>query len=294
MTLNQNPEGMLSQKLAESVYTPESQLRNPKELFRSMWNDLLASRELAWRLIVRNVSAKYRKTVLGYLWAFLPPIFTTVTFVFLNSQKMIEVEKTNIPYPAFVLIGMVLWQLFTETLSSPLRIINQSKSFITKIYFPREALIIAGVGEVTFNFFIRLLLILVVLFVYKVPVTKAVFFAPFGIMSLLALGLVFGVLLVPMGVLYEDIEKGLPLITTIWMFLTPVIYPMPEGFPASLLYIMNPVSPLLNTSREMLTTGSLFQIKTFCFINILTFSFLFISWILYRVALPYLVERMSS
>lgn len=60
--------------LREVVYTPESQLRRPRDLVQSMWQDLLASRELAWRLMVRDISAQYRQSFLGIFWAFLPPI----------------------------------------------------------------------------------------------------------------------------------------------------------------------------------------------------------------------------
>ena len=65
------------------VYTPESQLRRPGVLLRSMWRDLKASRELAWRLFVRDTSARYRQSLLGVLWAFVPPIVTGVVFIVL-------------------------------------------------------------------------------------------------------------------------------------------------------------------------------------------------------------------
>ncbi|HRI15465.1 MAG TPA: ABC transporter permease, partial [Verrucomicrobiota bacterium] len=89
-----------------TVYTPESPLRAPVKLLRSMFRDLLASRELAWRIFVRNNSAQYRQTMLGYVWAFLPPIATSLTFVFLSSQKVVNIGNTGgVPYPAFVIIG---------------------------------------------------------------------------------------------------------------------------------------------------------------------------------------------
>lgn len=284
----------MTEKLAEAVYTPDSQLRRPGQLLKSMWRDLLASRELAWRLFVRNINAMYRQTMLGYVWAFLPPVFTTLTFVFLNSQKIFSVGTTDIPYPAYVMIGTLLWQGFADAMNSPLRMINQSKSFLAKINFPREALILAGIGEVLFNFAIRLILLFIVFFWYKIPVPKTAFLAPLGIFSMMGLGLMFGVLLAPLGVLYQDIEKGLPLITGIWMFLTPVVYPPPTGWPASLLSSLNPISPLLITTREMITTGHFSQISSFAVVGGLTLGLLFIGWILYRLALPHLIERISA
>lgn len=284
----------MNSKLPQVIYTPSSQLRHPLQLLKNMWIDLNASKELAWCLFVRNISAMYRQTMLGYLWAFLPPVFTTLTFVFLNSQKIFSVGKTDIPYPAYVMIGTLLWQVFVDAMNSPLRVVNQSKSFLAKIKFPREALILAGIGEVLFNFLIRLVLLIAVFVFYKISLPTVVFLAPLGIISLMALGLMFGVLLVPFGVLYQDIEKGLPLITAMWMLLTPVVYPPPSSWPASLLSSINPVSPLLITTREMLTSGSFSQMSGFLTVVASTFVLLFVGWILYRLALPHLIERISA
>jgi len=284
----------MKSKLPEVIYTPDSQLRHPLQLLINMWQDLKASKELAWRLFVRNISAMYRQTMLGYVWAFLPPVFTTLTFVFLNSQKIFSVGETDIPYPAYVMIGTLLWQVFVDGINSPLRVVNQSRSFLTKINFPREALILAGIGEVLFNFLIRLVLLIAVFVFYKISLPAVVFLAPLGIMSLMALGLMFGVFLVPLGVLYKDIEKGLPLITAMWMLLTPVVYPPPSSWPASLLSSINPVSPLLITTREMLTSGSFSQMTGFLIVVTSTFVLLLVGWILYRLALPHLIERISA
>jgi lipopolysaccharide transport system permease protein len=66
-----------------------------------MGRDLLASRELAWRLLVRNISAQYRQSLLGYAWAFVPPIFTSLIWIFLQSQKVLGVGDTGMPYVVY-------------------------------------------------------------------------------------------------------------------------------------------------------------------------------------------------
>jgi lipopolysaccharide transport system permease protein len=274
-------------------YSPRSQLRHPLTMLRDMARDLSISRELAWRLFVRNISSQYRQTLLGYLWVFLPPVVTTVTFVFLNSQDILRIKETSIPYPAYVMIGTLLWQGFADAVLSPLRIIAQSKSFLAKMHFPREALIMAGIGEVLFSFTIRLVLMFCVFIWYGMPLPDTAVLAPIGILSLIALGLMFGILLTPLGVLFQDIEKGLPLILGMWMLLTPVVYPQPTNWPASLLSKLNPVSPLLATTREMLTTGNLTQLHLFLIILGVTMLLLLLGWILYRLALPHLIERLN-
>jgi lipopolysaccharide transport system permease protein len=118
--------------------------------------------------------------------------------------------------------------------------------------------------------------------------------APVGIISLVALGLLFGIFLVPLGVLYQDIEKALPLFTSIWLLLTPVVYPPPTSWPASLISTINPVSPLLVNTREMLTKDTFAHMSGFYVVMGLTFLLLMMGWVLYRVALPHLIERMGA
>ena len=285
----------LEQKLLpEVVYTPDSQLRRPRQLVRSMVTDLLASRELAWRLLVRNISAQYRQSLLGYLWAFLPPIVTTLVWVFLNSQQILNVGATDIPYPAYVMVGTLLWQGFVEALNSPIKLITSSRSMLAKINFPREALILAGLGEVLFNFAIRLVLMLVVFVWFRLPVPPTVLLAPVGILALMALGLMIGLLLTPLGMLYGDIGRGLTIITTLWFYVTPVVYPPPTMWPASLMAQINPVSPLLLTTREWLTSGTVSQPGSFLLITGITFLLMLVGWVLYRVAMPHLIERIGA
>jgi len=280
--------------LQRIVYTPESQLRHPLKLLRSMMYDLFASRELAWRLFIRDINAMYRQTILGYVWAFLPPIVITLTFVYLNSQAIFQVGDTVIPYPAYVMSGTVLWQVFIDALNSPIKLVSSSKSILSKVNFPREALILAGVGEVLFNFLIRLILLVVVFILFNVHVQASACFAFFGVIILIAMGLMIGILLVPMAMLYQDIEKGLAVFTGMWLLLTPVAYPPPTHGLAMHLVQLNPVAPLLVGTRDLLTVGTLAQPVRFLLIAGITFGLLLIGWLIYRLALPHLIQRMNA
>ena len=282
--------------LSEVIYTPESTLRHPGQLVGSMMHDLLASRELAWRLFIRNLSAQYRQSILGYLWAFIPPIVTSLTFVFLNSQQIMNFSTANssIPYPVFVIIGTVLWQGFVDALNSPFKALTQSKSMLAKINFPREALMLAGLGEVLFNFIVRLILLVIVYLWFGLSLPSTAWLAPVGMASLIALGFMIGLLLSPIGMLYEDVQRSVTLFISMWLFLTPVAYSPPTQWPASLLNILNPVSPLLVTTRETLTTGTLTQSPGFLLVSGITLVLLLFGWLLYRVAMPRLIERMTA
>ena len=276
------------------IYTPESKLRSPIVMAKEMWTDLLASRELAWRLMVRDISAQYRQSILGVLWAFLPPIVTALIFVVLNSRNIINIGETIIPYPAYVMFGTVLWQVFVDSLNAPLKVVTASKAMLTKINFPKEALILSSLGQALFNLSIKLTILIVVFIIYRIPLTWGVPFSFLAILVLVLLGTTIGLFLTPIGMLYTDVTQGIAVITGLWFFLTPVVYPPPTSFPYSLLATLNPVSPILINARDLATQGVFRNPEAFFVVTALTIVLLLVTWVMYRLAMPILVERMSA
>lgn len=276
------------------VYTPKSALRHPVRLLREMFRDLFASRELAWRLFVRDFSAHYRQSLLGYIWAFLPPIVGTFTFVLLNRSGVINAGEIPIPYPAYVMIGTLLWQVFTDAVNSPIKTVTAAKSMLTKINFPREAIILSGALEVFVNFLIRLVLLAAVLIYFRIVPPATAPLALVGVFAIFCLGFMIGLILTPVGLLYSDVGQALTLVLSFWMLLTPVVYKIPSTGLLATLTAINPVSPLIVTTREWLTIGPASQVLPAMSVLFVTLIFLFAGWVLYRLAMPILVERMGG
>ncbi|MBL9136091.1 MAG: ABC transporter permease [Verrucomicrobiales bacterium] len=241
------------ESLPEVVYTPASPIEHPTRMIAAMWRDLLASRELAWRLFTRDFRAQYRQSVLGYFWAFVPPVLAALPWMFLNSQKIVNISPTGIPYPAFVMTGTMLWQTFIDALNSPLKQTAAARSMLAKINFPKEALLLAGVAEVSCNLIIRLLLLFPVLWVLDVPFHGHLAWLPLGVACLILLGMSIGLLLTPAGMLYSDVGRGISVIASFGMLLTPVVYPPPTSGVGGWLAAWNPVSPVLATTRDWMT-----------------------------------------
>jgi lipopolysaccharide transport system permease protein len=274
------------------VYTAESSLRNPKQLLKGMVKDLLASRELGWRLLVRNISVRYRQSLLGPVWTFMPPVATAIAFTLLRSSGVIEIGDTQVPYPFYVVVGVVLWQLFTNSLNLPLKAMKSAQTLIKTIKMPIEAIILSSVGELLFDQAINFSIMVLLLFFFKIPLTFGILLMPFAIVLLMSLGLGLGLLLVPVGSLYTDIPSAIPIITQFWFFLTPVIYTPPDRFPYSLLINLNPVSPLLVGARSLLSQGTLGgDPAPFFIVSGLSMLLLLFGWVLYRLSIPILIER---
>lgn len=280
--------------LIETVHTPESLLRRPRQLFRQMWRDLFNSRELAWRLMQRDISAQYRQSFLGIAWAFIPPIAMAVGFTLAGEANIINIGKTDFPYPAYVMFSTALWQTFAESINGPVDAVVKAKPMLARVNFSREAIILAKVGEVFFNFAIKLILIIGLFIWYRVSVSWTILIAPVALIHLIMLGTLVGTLLSPLGVLYQDVQKGLTMATGFWLFLTPVVYAVPEAGIFGSLVQLNPVTPLLVTTRELATTGLVSEPLGFWVVSVLTWAGLLLTWVSFRIALPYVIERVSS
>ncbi len=291
-----NQEQASRPPMRTTIYTPEPLLRNPLRLLREMWADLLASRELAWRLLIRNISAMYRQTMFGYLWAFLPPLVISMTFFFLSrGGVMVPGDTGALPVAAFMLISTSLWQFFVDGVSNPLKIVTGSQQMLIKINFPREALILAGMGEAIFNFLIRLLIIGGTLIYFQIlPPLSAFILFPLGALGMLIVGTSLGLLMTPVGMLYKDISKVIPMMMQFLMLVSPVVYaPSRDGI-QGLIMSYNPFSPVLTATRDWLVAGTSEHVMGFSIVVGASLILLFIGWILYRVALPHIIARLGG
>ena len=168
--------------------------------------DLVSGWRLGWRLAMRGIRSKYRRSMLGYFWAVLPILATTVIWVVLNASGIVSIQGTGIAYPAFVLINITLWQGFIDSLFCPIHQMESAGSMLTKVNFARESLIFAGLIEVLFMFSIRLVLLLAGLLWFGVPLQWAILLAPVAIAALMLLGMTLGLLLLPVSMLVENVH----------------------------------------------------------------------------------------
>lgn len=279
----------------EVVYTPRSALADPGGLVRAQWDDLKRSRELALRLIIRNISARYRQTLLGYFWAVFPMVATAAIWLFLLDRNVVAVEAPRGSYPLFLLTGLMLWQTFVDAVQAPLRVVGESKAMLARVNFPREALMGVALGEVLFNLAIRLVILLIGwVYLQAGPLPSTVWLSPLGVGAIIMFGMTVGVLVVPIGLLYNDVTQGLALVFQVWMLATPVLYPAPAGWSHSWVGWLNPVSSLIIVSRDWMLTGPSDQLGMFLVISVATGFVALFGMVLYRVAMPVVLQRLQS
>lgn len=276
------------------VYTPASPIRTPGAFFAAIVGDVRAARMLAWRLTVRDISALYRQTAFGYLWAALPAVFNALVWFALQAAGVLKVNTGNVPYIAYVLTGTMFWQLFVDSINAPLKQLNMNRSMLNRINFPTEAILASGVAQVLFSFAIKLVVLAIVLAASGAPVKWTAPLVLLPALAILAVGTVLGVLLTPAGMLYRDIEQGLNVVVAPLMFLTPVIYSVATAGVLGKIMRVNPLTPMFEVTRELLFGGVGPYVDELGIVSGVALVLGFLGWLLYRLALPLLIERIEA
>jgi lipopolysaccharide transport system permease protein len=188
---------------------------------KKIWN----YRELLHFLTKRDIQVRYKQTVLGGLWAIIQPVFTMIVFTLLFG-RLAKMPSDGIPYPIFVYAGLLPWTYFANALSASGNSLVGSANLITKVYFPRLIVPASASLAGLLDFFVAMLVLGVLMIYYQFVPGFAVFLFPVlvGLTFLCAVGA--GLWLSALNVQYRDIRYVIPFLVQLWMFVSPVIYPV--------------------------------------------------------------------
>jgi len=188
---------------------------------KEVWN----YRELLYFLTKRDIKVRYKQTVLGGLWAIIQPVCTMVVFT-LFFGRLARMPSDGIPYPIFVYAGLLPWTYFSNAVSSSGNSLVGSANLITKVYFPRLIVPTSASLGGLLDFFIAMLVLAALMIYYHFIPSLAILLFPIlvGLTFLCAVGV--GLWLSALNVQYRDIRYVIPFLIQLWMFVSPVIYPV--------------------------------------------------------------------
>ena len=203
--------------------------------------ELWVYRELIYFLTWRDIKVHYKQTAIGVAWAVLQPLAMMVVFT-LFFGRMAGMPSEGVPYPVFVLAGLVPWQLFSRALSESSGSLVTDQRLITRVYFPRLIVPLSTVLAAIVDLFVALGLLLILMPIFGVWPDARIALLPAFVLLLLVTALGAGFWLSALNVEYRDVRYAVPFLTQFWLFVTPVIYPtsqVPEGW--RFLYALNPM-----------------------------------------------------
>jgi lipopolysaccharide transport system permease protein len=223
---------------------------------RTIWR----YRELIYFLARRDVTIRYKQSVVGIAWAVIQPVLLAVVFsVFLGLLAKVPSDY-GAPYPVFAVAGLVVWIFFSQALLRASESAVTSGGLISKVWFPRIVIPIAAVLPPTLDFAIAVVVVLASMLIYGVAPAPGIVLLPLIVPLVVVTALGFGVWLAALNVRYRDVSVLVPFVVQLGLFVTPVIYPyslVPEHLQP--LYALNPVVGILELYRWMLFPEAPFE-----------------------------------
>ena len=264
-----------------------------KEL-KYVFIDIIASHFLAYQMAKRDIQAQYRQSFLGFFWAFAPIIVNSIVWLFLNGSGVVSIKGIDVPYPVFVIIGTILWSVFVDVVQSPLTSVNSGKGIMSKINFPKEALLIAGLYKIIFNLGLKLIFLAVVLIYFGVSIDYHILYLPVYLLMLIMFSFALGIIITPIGLIYTDIAKmvniGIPFI----MYITPVVYAAPTHGVFKILFEVNPLTNFINDARNSLIGKPITSFEICGIITIISLIVLLFGLVVFRKSMPIIIEKNAA
>lgn len=243
----------------------------------------------------RDLKAEYRQSVLGFFWAFAPILMNSLVWIFLSSSGVVKISGSqSIPYIAFVVVGTTLWSIFTDCLLLPLNAVNSNRSILSKINFPKEALILSGIYKMAFNLALKLILVIGVLVAYQIVPTANIIFFPVYLLALTLFALAIGLLVTPLGLIYTDISRIISNAVSLVMYITPVVYAAPSIGLFKVLFAFNPLTYLFTDARASLFGMPLESLSFTLILLAVSLVVVFIGLVIFRKAMPIIIEKISG
>lgn len=218
--------------------------------------EIVRSRELVLELAYRDLRIRYKQTLLGAAWAIFTPVLMMIIFTQIFA-RVARVDSGGVPYPIFLYCGLLPWQFFASAVKGSIEALTRNARLVTKIYMPREVFPLAQVISSAVDFLVASVVLVVMMAWYGVPPKATILFLPMVLMVELALIVALS-LLVSMGNLFfRDVKYIAEVVIMLWMFVTPVVYPLPKVAGWDWLLRANPMAPIIEAYRRVLLEGQL-------------------------------------
>jgi len=206
-------------------------------------------RELLYFLVWRDLKVRYRQTAIGATWAILQPLMTMVIFTVIFSH-FAKIPSDGLPYPIFAYTALLPWTYFASALSRSSSSVVAEAHLISKVYFPRAVLPLAGTVSGIIDFAVAFVLLLGMMIWYGIMPAWGLLALPLFLLLALATALAVGLWCSALNVRYRDVGYTIPFLTQCWMYASPVAYPVslvPENW--RFVYSLNPMAGVIEGFR---------------------------------------------
>lgn len=207
-----------------------TEIRPKDKFFNFDFRELWSKRYLLWLFIKRDILVQFKQTIFGLGWYFISPLISTLIYIIIFS-RVAGIQTDGIPEPLFYLSGICLWNYFSQCLTKISETFSTNADLFGKVYFPRLIIPISQVVSHLFRFSIQMLLFVIVYIIYAIIGVNIhpnwyLFLFPVLVLMLGFTAMGLGLIVTSMTTKYRDLKNFFSVFVSLWMYATPVVYPM--------------------------------------------------------------------
>ena len=257
-----------------------------KKWFDLQINEIWRYRDLLFLFVKRDVVAFYKQTILGPIWYFIQPIFTTIIFTFIFGN-LANLSTDNIPQPLFYLTGITAWNYFADCLTKTSTVFKDNSAIFGKVYFPRVIMPLSIVLSNLVRFIIQFLLLLFLIIYYyskgsNFSLSWQVLLLPYYILLIAVQGLGLGMIVSALTTKYRDLSYLLVFGVQLLMYATTVIYPLSSLKGRNLQIVsLNPMTYIIEAFRKIILGTGHLDINSFLYSSVVSFTILFLGVVIF-------------
>ena len=218
---------------------------------------LFAYRELLINWTLRMIKVRYKQSLLGMAWAILQPLSLTLIFTVVFTF-FTRIPTEDIPYPIFSYCALLPWTFFSNALSFAVPSLVSNMDLVMKVYFPREIFPLASILASCLDFLVASVIFIGMMLYYGVSPSPLLLLVPLVLAIQVALTVGIALFASAVNVFYRDVRFVIPLALQLWMYASPIVYPVsavPEAWQP--LYMLNPMSPIIDSYRRLILLGQM-------------------------------------
>ena len=220
------------------------------------WKVIREYKDLFYFLVLRDVKALYKQTVLGFAWAIIRPVFSMIVFSVVFGG-LAKVPSDGIPYPIFSYTALIPWTYFSTAMISSTQSLISGRGIFTKVYFPRLIIPLTPAFSKLVDFFIAFIILFVLMAYYKIVPTINILWVPLLIILMILTASGIGMWLSALAIQYRDIPQGIQFLSQLLLYSAPVVWPVSLisekfGETTKLIYGLYPMAGVIEGFRSAL------------------------------------------
>ncbi len=251
---------------------PDYDTDAPRHLILDEIRELINYRDLIRHMVKRNVTARYKRSVLGVIWTQLDPLLTMIIMALVFTAVL----RRSIPgFPVYLLSGLIIWNYVSQSTTSAISDLLLGGALLGRVYLPQSIFAVTAVLTGFVNILLSIGPLLLLIVIYQRPFTIAWLFVPFGLLIVSAFTLGLGLFVSAFAVFFTDIQNIFNIIMRLLMYLSAIFYTV-ERLPEALSYLImiNPIYNMIQLFRDPVYNGSFPPIEMMIYSTVIAVSFL--------------------